>query len=304
MIHTKSICCSLMIVSGLVGNLPAQNNSPDVIQGYTAPFQEIRLSAAEPGLLTEISVKEGDSVNEGDVVARLNHKVLLKSLAVADKEMNSNGNLKSARAELRLREDRLIRLQGLKERGHASEDEIQTATAERDVAKARLLAAEETLEVKRLEHKRIQAQLERRFVRAPFGGVITQLDKKVGEFVPANDPSMLTMVQLDPLIATFTIPPDAARKLTKNQSVSVQFPKERQPTFGNVTFVSPVNDAESGEVRIKVEIPNPTQKLRAGTKVSVELDKRPPRTRNRSRPRNEIGSRDLPTITPRASVKR
>ena len=275
----------------------------DPITGYTAPYKQIDLAAAEPGLLISLDIKEGQKVKEGDIIGKLNHKVLLKTLAVAEKEMNATGALKSAQAELRLKRDRLNRLNGLHERGHASGDEIQTAQAERDVALARVQAAEESLEIKKLEYARVKAQLERRFVKAPFHGTVTFTRKNEGEFVPANDPSILTVVQLDPLIATFSLTPKQALSLAENQSVGVRFGDQDRAVFGNVTFVSPVDDAESGTVRIKVEIPNTTQKLRAGSKVNLVLEQ--PSLRERRQRREEIGQTpNLPKINPRPTVKR
>jgi hypothetical protein len=67
--------------------------------------------------------------------------------------------------------------------------------------------------VKRLEHEKVQVQVQRRLIHAPLAGVISRVRKEVGEFVAPNDPHLIELVCLDPLMATFNVPSYLAKQL-------------------------------------------------------------------------------------------
>jgi len=100
------------------------------------------------------------------------------------------------RAEFEMRRERLEKLQELLGSNHASREEVNRAASEKAIAEARVLAAEEVLQVKELEYERIKAQLDRRFIRSPVEGVVKRIHKDVGEFVAPTDPVVLTVVQM------------------------------------------------------------------------------------------------------------
>ena len=87
----------------------------------------------------------------------------------------------------------------------ARQEEVDRAATELAVAEANVRTAREDRLTKKLEYERIKVQLERRTIRAPVAGVVTKLHKQVGEFVAPNNPDVLTLVQLDPLLANFTM---------------------------------------------------------------------------------------------------
>ena len=78
------------------------------------------------------------------------------------------------------------------------------------------------------------------------------------------------MVQLDRLLAVFSVPAPAAREFRVDHKVHVSFPGLATPAEGTVEFISPVTDAESGTVRVKVRIENPKQEYRSGERCTLE----------------------------------
>jgi RND family efflux transporter MFP subunit len=280
---------SLTAVPVLMMAVTASSSCAQDNEGYTAPFREIELAAAEPGLLVSIDVREGDEVQADSIVARLDHEVAKASLAVARQQMESVGQLRSAAAEFRLRQDRWQKLTILRGKQHASDEEVALAETEKDVAEARMLAVKEAIEVKRLEHARIKASLNRRYVRVPFTGFVTSVNKQIGEFVAATDPSVMTIVQLDPLLATFSLTPSRAQELQAGHRVNLIFNavgSTGSAVKGTVVFVSPVINAESNSIRVKIEIPNPDYLLQAGAKCTLLSGREAP---------SQLGSRSLRT---------
>ena len=120
-----------------------------------------------------------------------------------------------------------------------------------------MLAAKESLAIKKLEFERIQLQLDRRTIRSPIGGYVVELFREEGEFVAPTSPMIVTVVQLDPLLVTFPVPASQALTLQERRPVTVQIDGHEKPTRGEIELVSPVTNAESQTVRVRVRIPNP-----------------------------------------------
>ncbi len=172
-----------------------------------------------------------------------------------------------------LRARRLELIQRLHRDDHAMPEELQRALADHDIAAGNVLSAQEQLVLKRLEYDKIMAQIERRSVRAPIDGVVTTLLKHEGELVAPHDPQLLVLVQLDPLLAEFAVPWSGAARLNVGDSVMVEFEESQQRVDGSVEFISPLTDAESGTVSVKVRLDNPQGSLRSGDRCRLRLRK-------------------------------
>lgn len=254
LIQTFSIAAAVLTSA----NLYAQ----DDIKAFTEPYRSVEIAAAEMGTLANVAVEEGHEISAGDLLANLNEEVLSASLEVAKNLSQAGGELKSAEAELRMQQGRFEKIVGLKERRHASQTEVDRAKAQLEVAEAKLESVQDDLRAKKLDIKRIEAQLEQRRLRSPIDGVVTSIFKEEGEFVSPNDPRVMKVVQLNPLRAIFSVPQDQALRLTVKETVSLTLGDS--DVSGVVEFVSPTADAQSGTCRVKVRIENPDHLLASG----------------------------------------
>lgn len=236
-------------------------------EGFTEPFRQLDLASADSGIVDTVHLNEGDQVVAKQVVAELKSEVLIASLSVADKLRSSQGKLNSAKAELKQRTVYVTKLLKLKE--HVSQEELEKAMLEKEVAEAQLLTVQEDLEVRRLEYRRIEEEIERRKIRSPIDGVVIRIEKEEGEFVSASQPTVMTIVQLDPLLAVFSVMPEVSRGLKPGQNVKVQIGNNSVSNDAVVHFLSPVMDAQSGTVLLKVAIPNPAGRLPSGEKCRL-----------------------------------
>ncbi len=231
--------------------------------GFTEPYQTVKVAALESGSIASIAVKEGEKISKNDLLGVLYHDSLLVSLKIALKGSEAKGAFDAATAETKLRRTILEKLHELQSRGAASMEELSRAQAELEVAEAHLLTAEETIEIRKLEYQRVKAEIEQRMIRSPIDGVVLEVFKKPGEFTSPPNPEVFTIVQLDPLLAIFSVESNLVKSWKQNQKVEVRF-GDSAATSGTIEYISPVTDAESGTVRIKVRIENPDQKFRSG----------------------------------------
>jgi RND family efflux transporter MFP subunit len=241
------------------------------LDGFTEPYRTVDVAAHETGIITAIKVRVGDRVNKGNVTATLDddvHQLLVESARV---KMEARGKIESARAELELRKSRLSKLQTMLARGHGRKEEVDRAQADVDIAAAQLIDAEDGVLLSTLEHRRLSVELERRKIYAPLSGVVSRNLKEEGEFVAPNDPDVLTIVQLDPLFAKFSLRRSHAENIHHGDSARVRFPNFADPVDGVVEEISPVIDAESGTIRVKVRIENPDHIYQSGQRCTLLL---------------------------------
>lgn len=240
------------------------------LEGFTEPFRTLKVAADETGTIAEVLVQEGELVKAGQPLARLNSAVHEALLAIAAQNMKAEGRILSAAADLQLKQSRLEKFREILTEGFARQEEVDRATAEVEIAQATLRAAKEDSSTKQLEHQKLAVQLERRTIVAPTAGTVTVLHKDQGEYVAPNTPEIVTLVQLDTLLANFTLTGSQAASLQLGAHQPIIF-SEGSDCQGTIDYISPVMDAESGTVLIKVRIDNSDGTRRSGQRCRIRL---------------------------------
>ncbi|MFO1006641.1 MAG: efflux RND transporter periplasmic adaptor subunit [Planctomycetaceae bacterium] len=282
--------CATLAASLIAGPLLAGE-----IEGFTEPYRDLDVAATDTGIVSLVNVKEGDQVKKDQVLGSLDQSLLNATLEIADRGRQAQGRLKSATADVRLKSERCEKLKLLFDRKHATQEELDRSFVEKEVSEAQLLAVQEEISVRGLEYDRIKIQLEQRQVRSPIDGVVVKLHRDVGEFVSGNDPVIATVVQLDPLIATYSVPSSLCQQIKEDANIDILIGKDRVPASGVVDYVAPVTDAQSGTVLIKVRVANPQYQYRSGEKCLLIVDGEPQKEETAERPKNGL--------TPPPSVK-
>lgn len=241
------------------------------VEGFSEPYRDIDIAAAETGLLESMEVKEGDRVTPGQVLARLDDSLLKATVAIAKSTMEAGGRLELAEAEVALQSDILARVKELSERNHASRQEIERAETQLRIAAARLQTVRDENAIRALEYERAHLQLEQRRLISPIAGVVIRIFKDRGEFVSMSDPAVIKVVQLDPLLVVFSVPAESARELAVGQAVQVRIAEVEKPVEGEVEFVSPTADPQSSTTRVRVRLPNPQEQLPCGVTCRLLL---------------------------------
>lgn len=233
-------------------------------EGFTEPLKTVMVAASESGVIQEISVREGEKLKRGAVICKLNSQVLEASLEAARVKFNSQGTLDAAQATLDDRQHHLTQMKQLVTQNHASEKEVLQAQLAVALAKANLQTATEKKRAAQMEISVIQAEIQRRYVRAPTHGVVLEIPKQEGESITSHQGHVATIVCLDQLRVRYFLTTDQAIRLKRGDTAHVGFPSTGQEALAVVDFVAPVTDSTSGTVRVELLVDNQQGHYRSG----------------------------------------
>ncbi|MCA8965996.1 MAG: efflux RND transporter periplasmic adaptor subunit [Planctomycetes bacterium] len=166
--------------------------------GTVTANHRARLAPGQGGLVAELSVKEGDHVCKGQVLLQLWNHDLVAELTLARSQVEQAA-ASAAEAQLRadLADREAKRQRALLEQQIASVDRVDRAESEAAAAFAQLRAAQAAAAVRERQVAVAEAQLERTIVRAPFDGVVAEVNGEVGEFVTPSPVGIPTPPAID-----------------------------------------------------------------------------------------------------------
>lgn len=236
----------------------------------TEPFETSKIAAAEQGVIQQIGIREGQRIEAGEILAQLDLGILLESRRLAELRAKSEAQVNAAKAELSLRQSQKENMDDLVKSGHANPFEVEQVIAKFEQATADYEGALEKREENQAELERIDAEIQQRSIRSPISGIVTEIHKRHGEFVSANDPVFATVVQLDRLRARFYLDSDTTFQLSAGESVTIYVGREQTAVEGVIEFVSPVVEPKTGLARVNVLIANPGLRFRSGVVCSWE----------------------------------
>ena len=159
------------------------------------------LAPATGGNIIALYVQDGDHVSQGQLLLELwnaDHKAQVKLAERDAAAARSLSRQTCVTAEVARRAaDRLVRLRQSKV---ASEDAVEKAVGEAESTAAACDASKDAAQVKEAAVEVAKANLERTQLRAPFDGVIAEINGELGEFVtpsPVGIPTLPTVDLID-----------------------------------------------------------------------------------------------------------
>lgn len=265
----------------------------DTVTGSLSPAVEVAVVPKLGGLVQDIRVSVGDQVEKGQLLVQLDTKdieaqvrqaeaaVEAARTAYANAEAKIPTALKMAQANYEAAKNSFARMEYLYREGGISEQQWETAKTQLEVAEAQLADAEnahlqlETLQaqIKQAEaaYEAAKNQLENAAITAPVAGVVTAVHVEVGQMAGPTTP-VVTIAQLNPVYAEFTLTESQVGKLAAGDEVQVKVSAVREEPFaGTVTEVPPSADPYTRGYKIKVEIPNEEGLLKGGMTAQIGL---------------------------------
>jgi len=211
------------------------------VNGRIAARQSVDVRALVGGTLSEVRVTEGDMVQAGDVLARIDSTgqsaALRQAVAVLDAALV---------AEARAR-DALGRAEALGG---------NIARTERDAAERGLLTAMQEVARASAQVDEAQAQLENFTLHSPMDGTVLALNVEPGQTIDQAT-VLMTIADLERLVVETDVDETYATRIREGQPAMLQLAGERATRLGQVSFVSQRVDAGTGGLGVELSFDEP-----------------------------------------------
>jgi len=215
-----------------------------IANGSAVPDREVLLRAETSGQIDEILVSEGSYVDAGSVIMRIkmDDRVIREEQATIN--LQEKQRLYEAQANLH-------------ERGFVSSTELDTALTQ--------------LKLAEVELERIQLEIEKTYIRAPFSGYIEENLVDLGEYVGLGN-ELTRIVDNDPLVVNTYVSQSDVEFLALGVESKVEMINGRETT-GQIRYISPRANEATRTFRVEIAVPN-TEDLRAGSSVIARIPRK------------------------------
>lgn len=165
------------------------------LTGTVEPYRIARLASPAEGPVVDVRVREGDLVGAGDSLLRIGRRDAVDAL------------IASLQEDLAREEENLVRKRRLAESGLVSVEDLDQAETAFEKARAELVSAEE--------------KAQDYAITAPWGGVVSQVIVKEGQFVAPRAP-LLEMYDPVGLVIRAAVPERHAARIATGMPVRIR----------------------------------------------------------------------------------
>lgn len=246
-----------------------QDIRPSILaSGLLAYLDEVNLTAELVAKVEEILVKEGDKVEKGQLLLRLDPETYRNAIEREEaSQRQSKISIERQRLALALAETRLKRGEELLARQMIGQSEFDDLRNARDLASVELRSTQESLRRAEAILSEAREQLQKTDIRAPIGGTIVALPIKVGETaIPSTmslaGASLMKIADTSAIQAELKVDEaDIARIRMGQQAEVVAAAHQDTPLQGKVAQIAlapslePGSQGRSYQVDVLLEVP-------------------------------------------------
>ena len=221
------------------------------LTGSLAPLTEATVKAKVAGELIAVTAREGESVRQGQVLAKVDLTEVEARVAARE------ADVAAAKAQLLWAEKNRGQQKALLEKAFISQSAFDNIQSNYDVAAARLRAAEADLVVAR-------KSLGDAVLIAPFSGIVSLRHAQPGERV-ALDAKVVSIVDLSRLQLEASVPPAAIGQVRIGQAMNFRVEGFGEREFaGRIERINPAATVGSRSISVYAVIDNRAGLLRGG----------------------------------------
>lgn len=215
------------------------------LQGNVMTKKNVLIYTQMGGLLTDVYVREGQSVKKGEILARIDDGGLEQQLA----QMNIQTALAKTTFE---RQERLWN------QNIGSEIEYLQA-------KSRFEGQEKAV-------GQMQSQLAKSVIRAPFSGIIDNIITEQGTVVAPGQSQILRIVNLQDMYIETDVPERYIPTVTKNKNVLVEFPVLNKTVEAKVRQAANYINPENRSFKVEIAVPNQDKTIKPNLTARLKIN--------------------------------
>jgi membrane fusion protein (multidrug efflux system) len=221
-----------------------------IISGELKPEREATVRAELGGSMTEVTVKEAQSVSRGALLARIEMRTLEDARD-------------SATSAVRSAENQLVVVRREAERAEKLVEAGALAARDLDVARSNVASVEAQLADARARLASATRQLGDTIIRAPIAGIVSRRAVNAGDVVSAGT-ELFTIIDPSSMRLEASVPSDDLSRLRIGAAVEFTVRGYDKPFHGRIERIAPQADSTTRQVPIYVTAPNVGGRLVAG----------------------------------------
>jgi len=233
--------------------------------GNVQAYNSVTVRAQIDGQIIEVAFKEGQDVNVGDVLVKIDPRSYQATLdqAVA-KRAQDQAQLDNARRDLK-RYNELIQSNSI------ARQQFDTTQAQVEQLQAAVKGDDASIEY-------AQVNLGYATIRSPLKGRVGIRKIDSGNVVHANDPNgIVTITETRPISVLFTLPEDALQDIVKAMTAgplpvaALSRDGKQQFDVGELTLIDNAVDQTTATIQLKARLPNAAGLLWPGQFITTRL---------------------------------
>jgi membrane fusion protein, multidrug efflux system len=231
--------------------------------GTVQAFNTVLVRTRVDGQIDKIAFKEGQTVNQGDLLAEIDPRPYQATLDQAKaKKVQDEANLANANLDLQ----RYTRLGEF-----ATKQQLDTQRSTVAQLTAQIAADDAAI-------SNAQTQFDYTQIKSPISGVVGLRQVDIGNIVNASaQTGIVTVTQVEPIAVIFTAPEDQLPDINQAQAISplktiaITTDGKRPLAEGKLAVINNQVDTTSGTIRLKAVFDNKDHALWPGQSVSTRL---------------------------------
>jgi len=220
----------------------------DVVSALgTAEAREgVVITAEQSGIVEQIHFRDGQSVSTGELLITLH-----------DDEQQAR--MREAEAKLADQQTQFTRLQNLAKNQVVAQSTLDERESGLKVAQAQLAVA--------------RAELDKRYLRAPFAGVLGARELSPGAFVTPGL-QITTLDDISTVKVQFTVPETLAGFVRRGMTLNATSAALRDKAFvGKLSHVDTRINPDTRTLSLRAEIDNPQRDLKPGMLITLQISR-------------------------------
>lgn len=212
--------------------------------GTVGAANGVTLTVETTGIIKDVTFSANQRIETGAVLVQLDDAV-------------QKADLEAAQTQFDLNKLALQRAEQLVRNGTGTQSTL-------DNARAAAQTSQTTVD-------RLQAILDQKQLKAPFGGIIGIPRVELGQYIQPGT-AVATLQNLDTMRVDFSVPEQQLGNLSIGQQVTFGLDGDAEGFSGKISGIEPQVDATSRLVAVRAVVSNPNGKLSPGQFVQVRVE--------------------------------
>jgi multidrug efflux pump subunit AcrA (membrane-fusion protein) len=261
----QSAAIKTEVMTVKVENQPLRYEAVGSVEAKTSA----NLSAKVMGVITKVTVKEGDRVKKGDLLVSIEDSRITAQLSqakagLAEAKQSANSaesSLKAAESSARLAETTYKRYKSLFENNSVSRQEFDEVEARYQQASAALAqagsmkdGAKDRIQQAMASVAAAESVFQDASVTAPYDGTITAKLVDPGDLASSGTP-LVKIEETGALEVRITLPETYIGYVKDGDPVSVEIPSANKTIAGTITAIDPAGNLSSRSFQMKAALP-------------------------------------------------